>query len=427
MMSEKESIRLFYNDVVIQPYRIITYKFDPVRLHLSHNELNSEWHINAVSNSNSERAQLIATPGTFYSSEFRKEENDDQCNVIRIDFNNDACISIERQIEEPYIQDNGIKLRRAFLLLIDSGVISFVQEFEIDSYRILFDRIAWRKFENAVFIANSRLLKLFKKIINSLKEFNITGSFKKIPTKFFDPEGEIAEGHRVDLHFVTEEFSDKAFNELKGIFPTSNNALRIGDSEVYVGWSSHITRSYKGTSEPVCLSLIKISAIVLGTFVGASSISAALRSITIQLLSGNINTSAIEITNLILYGNQILLMCNDMKGLLEEQEAVLLEATNDACYLSREVQQFRQASESVIQGVKGLEQERTEKADKAIQILLLFLASITIVSVVKDAIDYWSLEVPPAIWYSMQSVILIGTIAVIILISYIFGRRILYK
>ncbi len=426
-MSEKESIRLFYNDAVIQPYRIISYDFDQVRLHLSHNEEKFEWHVKEVSNADSEGAQLIATPGTFFSFEFRKEENDDQCNVIKIDFNNDACRTVERLIGEPFIQDNRIKLRRAFLLLVDSGVIGFVQEFDIDNYRILADQIRWRKFENAVYLANNRLLKLFIQVINSLEQLKIAGSFKRIPKQFFETKGEIAEGHRVDLHFIAEQFSDKAFNELKAIFPTPNKPLMIGDSEVFVGWSCHITRSYQATSEPVCFSLIKVSTIVLAAFVCASSISAALRGITIQLLSGNLKSSAIETINLILYGNQILLMCNDMKGLLTEQEVVLLEATNYACNLSREVKQFHQTSENVIQGVAGLEQEKTEQSNKAIQILLLFLSSITIVSVVKDAIDYWSLEFPSDVWYSMQTIILIGTLAMVMLISCIFGRRILSR
>ena len=91
-MTEEVSIRLLYNDVVIQPYRIVNYNFDEIRFYLSHNPIDSEWTISEGSDCDVEKDQFIAAPGTFFSSDFRKDENDDQCNVIKIDFNDDMNI-----------------------------------------------------------------------------------------------------------------------------------------------------------------------------------------------------------------------------------------------------------------------------------------------------------------------------------------------
>ena len=114
-----------------------------------------------------------------------------------------------------------------------------------------------------------------------------------------------------------------------------------------------------------------------------------------------------------------------MKAYLSSSGDDLFEKLNEKAEVEREAQHFEDAAVNVLRGLDGLEQERTTRVDRVIQLLLLVLAAVTLVSVIKDAVDFLKMdEWPKHVFWKDQTFMLSAVLLLVAATLFFVGRTI---
>ena len=336
-----------------------------------------------------------------------------------------------KEISNSFLANQQCEIIRAELLLLEFGLTAF---------NILLKTNCDASNENFVIELEKRIRNLkdalipaFLDVFESLKRLGVIVYLKEVPRSFFEKEGAITKGLRFDCFLFVLDQDDETLNKIISVHRLSSYPIVIDDIKIHTGWYLHavrmpshteVTQYFKRKSSGMEM-VWKADLIHLGAFVGASATADALRIITQDILNKNLGIEKSAVRSLIMQGRQVIGYCHAMKGSLSSSGGGFFELLNKDAEVASESQHFEEAVINVLRGFDGLEQERMGRVDRVIQVLLLMLASVTLVSVVKDGVDFLSTTIwPHNVFWKETTCALIVILLVIVLMLLYVGRKI---